>query len=50
MCYGLWTPDLFMKRILDDDMWSLMCPHECPGLVETWGQEFEVLYTRSLYF
>lgn len=50
MCYGLWASDLFMKRIFDDDMWSLMCPHECPGLVEAWGDEFEALYTRSLYF
>ncbi|XP_012521526.1 ribonucleoside-diphosphate reductase large subunit isoform X1 [Monomorium pharaonis] len=46
MCYGLWTPDLFMKRVYNDDMWSLMCPHECPGLIEAWGDEFEALYTK----
>ncbi|KYN07623.1 Ribonucleoside-diphosphate reductase large subunit [Cyphomyrmex costatus] len=45
MCYGLWTPNLFMKRVFDDDVWSLMCPHECPGLIETWGDKFETLYT-----
>ncbi|XP_071627487.1 ribonucleoside-diphosphate reductase large subunit-like isoform X2 [Temnothorax longispinosus] len=46
MCYGLWTPDLFMKRVFHNKDWSLMCPHECPGLVEAWGDEFEKLYTR----
>lgn len=42
--YGLWIPDLFMKRVEEDGMWSLMCPHECPGLQDTWGEEFEKLY------
>ncbi|EZA49040.1 ribonucleoside-diphosphate reductase large subunit isoform X1 [Ooceraea biroi] len=46
MFYALWTPDLFMKRVYDDDMWSLMCPHECPGLFEACGDEFEALYTK----
>ncbi|XP_025986111.1 ribonucleoside-diphosphate reductase large subunit [Solenopsis invicta] len=46
MCYGLWTPDLFMKRVYDDDVWNLMCPHECPGLIEAWGDEFEALYIK----
>uniref|UniRef100_A0A914NY30 Ribonucleoside-diphosphate reductase n=1 Tax=Meloidogyne incognita TaxID=6306 RepID=A0A914NY30_MELIC len=44
--YGLWIPDLFMKRVRDDDIWSLMCPNECPNLDECWGQEFEQLYQR----
>merc|ERR1712059_244332 len=26
--------------------WSLMCPDECPGLGDCWGDEFEKLYTR----
>jgi ribonucleoside-diphosphate reductase alpha subunit len=43
---GLWTPDLFMKRVMDDDEWTLMCPNECPGLEECWGEEFERLYTK----
>lgn len=43
--YGLWIPDLFMKRVLDDANWSLMCPHVCPGLHDVWGEEFEKLYT-----
>jgi ribonucleoside-diphosphate reductase alpha chain len=42
--YGLWIPDLFMKRVEEDGVWSLMCPDECPRLSDTWGDEFEVLY------
>ena len=41
---SVWVPDLFMKRIEADMMWSLMCPDECPGLVDTYGEEFEKLY------
>ena len=43
--YALWTPDLFMKRVEQDGQWSLFCPHECPGLADTYGAEFEKLYT-----
>ena len=42
---AMWTNDLFMERIDLDEDWSLMCPHECPGLTETYGQEFRELYT-----
>lgn len=44
--YALWIPDLFMKRVERDQDWSLMCPHECKGLDECWGEKFEELYTR----
>lgn len=44
--YALWIPDLFMKRVHEDGLWSLMCPHECPGLHDTWGEEFESLYIK----
>ncbi|XP_012281930.1 ribonucleoside-diphosphate reductase large subunit [Orussus abietinus] len=44
--YALWIPDLFMKRVFDDGKWSLMCPHECPGLDDVWGKKFEELYTQ----
>jgi ribonucleoside-diphosphate reductase alpha chain len=43
---GLWVNDIFMKRVEADEMWSLMCPDECPGLVDTYGDEFEALYTK----
>ncbi|XP_029842982.2 ribonucleoside-diphosphate reductase large subunit isoform X1 [Ixodes scapularis] len=44
--YALWIPDLFMRRVEQDQMWSLMCPHECPGLHEVYGHDFERLYTK----
>nr|XP_027198103.1 ribonucleoside-diphosphate reductase large subunit-like [Dermatophagoides pteronyssinus] len=44
--YALWIPDLFMKRVEMDAMWSLMCPNECPGLHDCWGEEFEQLYEK----
>eukprot|EP01119_Soliformovum_irregulare_P025139 TRINITY_DN9225_c0_g1_i2.p1 TRINITY_DN9225_c0_g1~~TRINITY_DN9225_c0_g1_i2.p1 ORF type:complete len:835 (+),score=270.54 TRINITY_DN9225_c0_g1_i2:34-2538(+) len=44
--YALWIPDLFMKRVEQGGSWSLFCPNECPGLADTWGEEFERLYTQ----
>ncbi|MFD1467797.1 ribonucleoside-diphosphate reductase subunit alpha [Hymenobacter caeli] len=44
--YAMWTPDLFMKRVEDNGDWTLMCPHECPGLENSWGPEFEKLYLK----
>lgn len=44
--YALWIPDLFMKRVEKNEDWTLMCPNECPGLTECWGEEFERLYTQ----
>jgi len=43
--YALWIPDLFMNRIKSDGTWTLMCPDECPGLSDVYGDEFEQLYT-----
>ena len=44
--YAMWMPDLFMKRVQEDGQWTLMCPHECPGLYDTYGDEFEKLYEK----
>ena len=44
--YALWIPDLFMKRVEADGDWSLFCPNEAPGLHETWGENFEILYQQ----
>ncbi len=47
---ALWVPDLFMSRLKESlktnkpVMWSLMCPHECPLLTDTYGSEFDELY------
>lgn len=44
--YGLWIPDLFMKRIKEDGDWTLMCPDECIGLNDVYGKDYERLYER----
>jgi len=44
--YAMWIPDLFMKRIENNEMWSLFCPNEAPGLAECWGEDFERLYEK----
>nr|WRJ69955.1 ribonucleoside-diphosphate reductase subunit alpha [Oceanusvirus sp.] len=44
--YALWIPDLFMRRVMSGEAWTLMCPDECPGLPDTYGAEFEDLYVR----
>jgi ribonucleoside-diphosphate reductase alpha chain len=44
--YAMWISDLFMKRVQEDGLWTLMCPNECPGLCDVHGEEFEALYTR----
>ena len=44
--YALWIPDLFMKRVKENGEWTLMCPHECPGLSDLHSAEFEALYEK----
>ena len=43
--FAMWTSDLFMKRVEADSTWTLMCPNECPGLDNVYGDQFEALYT-----
>ena len=44
--YGLWTNDLFMKRVEANAEWTLFCPNEAPGLADCWGEKFEELYEQ----
>ena len=44
--YALWIPDLFMKRVAAGEKWTLMCPDECKGLSDVYGDEFEALYSK----
>lgn len=44
--YSLWIPDLFMKCVEEDGDWHLMCPDECPGLNDVYGEKFEALYEK----
>ncbi|ESU19966.1 Ribonucleoside-diphosphate reductase, alpha subunit [Flavobacterium cauense R2A-7] len=42
--FAMWMNDLFMKRVQDDAHWTLMCPNECPGLYDVYGDEFDAMY------
>lgn len=44
--YALWVPDLFMNKIEKDDDWYLMCPNQCEGLSQLYGESFEALYNQ----
>ena len=44
--YALWIPDLFMERVKTNGKWTLMCPDECRGLSDVYGDEFVELYTK----
>ena len=43
--YAIWMPDLFMERVKAGEDWTLMCPDECPGLSDVYGDAFKTLYT-----
>lgn len=43
---ALWIPNLFMERVINDEVWSLMCPDECPNLHKVHSKEFEELYVK----
>ncbi|MCG8340105.1 MAG: ribonucleoside-diphosphate reductase subunit alpha [Cytophagales bacterium] len=44
--YALWIPDLFMKRVENNEEWALFCPNEAPGLADCYGEAFEKLYQK----
>jgi len=44
--YALWVSDLFMERVKQDANWSLLCPNECPGLADVYGEKFNELYEK----
>lgn len=44
--YAMWIPDLFMKRVEQNEDWSLFCPNEAPGLSDCHSEEFERLYEK----
>ena len=44
--YALWIPDLFMERVKTNGDWTLMCPDECPGLADVYGNDFNELYEK----
>lgn len=42
-----WIPDLFMKRVEEDAMWSLFDPKVVPSLPDLFGDEFEKAYVEA---
>jgi ribonucleoside-diphosphate reductase alpha chain len=44
--YAMWLSDLFMRRVEQNENWSLFCPNEAPGLADCYGEEFEKLYEK----
>ena len=42
-----WIPDLFMKRVINDDKWTLFSPDEVSDLHHLYGRNFE---KRYLYY
>ena len=45
---ALWIPDNFMNAVYNDDDWYLMCPDECSGLTDVWGEDFDNLYNMYI--
>ncbi|NWF66459.1 MAG: ribonucleoside-diphosphate reductase subunit alpha, partial [Campylobacterales bacterium] len=41
---ALWINDLFMKRVVEDGIWTLFDPFEVSDLTEVYGDEFEKRY------
>lgn len=41
-----WIPSLFIQRVKEKGDWSLFNPKDHPELYNTWGEEFEEIYTR----
>src|SRR6266478_4212371 len=42
-----WIPDLFMKRVEEDGLWSLFDPKVTPHFTDLYGTEFEQAYTAA---
>lgn len=42
-----WIPDLFMKRVEEDGLWSLFDPKVMPQLTDLYGDAFEKAYTEA---
>ncbi len=42
-----WIPDLFMKRVDTDGMWSLFDPKEVPELTDLYGDAFDAAYVQA---
>ncbi len=43
---AVWVPDLFMKRLAADEMWTLFSPSDVPDLHEIYGRKFDERYAE----
>ncbi|MBX7490102.1 ribonucleoside-diphosphate reductase subunit alpha [Helicobacter turcicus] len=43
---ALWIPDLFMKRVSEDGLWSLFDALACSDLTNLYGEAFEMRYIQ----
>jgi ribonucleoside-diphosphate reductase alpha chain len=41
-----WIPDLFMKRVFNDEPWTLFSPNNVPDLHDKHGKDFETAYVE----
>ncbi|MBF5050449.1 Ribonucleoside-diphosphate reductase subunit alpha [Candidatus Clavichlamydia salmonicola] len=41
-----WVPDLFFKRLLKNEVWTLFSPSDVPDLHHIYGKEFEKAYEQ----
>ena len=41
-----WIPDLFMRRVLRNEHWTLLNPSDCPDLHDLYGRAFEERYVQ----
>jgi ribonucleoside-diphosphate reductase alpha chain len=42
-----WVPDLFMRRVESDAIWSLFDPKDVPDLTDLYGEAFEARYAEA---
>ena len=45
--FANWVPDLFMKRVEEDALWSLFDPRTVPQFTDIYGEEFEKAYLQA---
>ncbi|PPQ66496.1 hypothetical protein CVT26_011184 [Gymnopilus dilepis] len=44
--FGVSVPDLFMRRVEDNETWTFFNPDDVPSLLGTYGSAFEDLYVK----
>lgn len=44
--YAVWLSDEFMRRVENDEKWTLLDPDEFPGLHDVYGDEYSNMYRK----